>query len=761
MATFLGELQEHARALERDLLALEKGPESAERTELINTLFRTAHSLKGAARSVDIGIIETACHQLEEVFAAARDGQLALDGTLFELLLATADALRETGMLLERGQAVSAGPLAAVVPRLVEASSDVVAFAKAAGTPAKSVPVRSDAGNTGSPADSEAPVLSEAVPREPQGQESFVRLTTGKLDRLLAESSDLLLARNRLERRLEQIDQLKDAFRGLRTDWSRIGPKLRRNGDLSGGALTTQARGAVKRGEAAGVTSAAAALTLYRDDLKRIEHDLEELASGFRQDCRALGRSASGLQAEVHQTRMMPLGEACEGLGRMVRDLSAPLGKAVVLVVNGSDIEIDRAIIDAIRDPLRHLVRNAVDHAIEPVEIRRDAGKSETGHITVEAVLRGAQVEISVTDDGRGLDVSAIREHARKRNLPGSESEDDLLRHIFVPGFSTAPMITELSGRGVGLDVVKTQIEALRGTVNVSSDTGYGTGFTLSLPLTLATIRALLITSGGQTFAIDTASIRQLLRVKPSEIQSLGGRSTLVRGTLPMPAARLSHLLSLPGSERLSGEDLTPCVVIAAGVRDAALIVDDVQAEREMVVKSLGPRLAGLRNYSGGTVLPDGAAALILNCADLVAAAYGQVPTIPFADRVPDEARQQRILVADDSVTTRTMEKSILEAAGYEVMTAADGAEAWSMLQDKGADLVVSDVEMPRMDGFSLAEAIRGSHRFKEVPVILVTARESEEDRARGLRAGADAYLGKSAFDQRGLLDAVSQLLRP
>jgi two-component system chemotaxis sensor kinase CheA len=332
---------------------------------------------------------------------------------------------------------------------------------------------------------------------------------------------------------------------------------------------------------------------------------------------------------------------------------------------------------------------------------------------------------------------------------------------IFLPGFSTSSALTTVSGRGVGLDAVRASVEQMRGIVDVGSVAGEGTHFTLTLPLTLTTIRALLVRAGGEAFAIDSASVIELRRVALDTIRSVGGRDMLsVHGRL-VPIAPLAALLSL---EILPPSALTskvPVVVLGGTGQDAALIVDELLDEQEVVVRTLGSRLKHVRHIAGATILGNGRVALILNNRDLLETALGRgisgsLTVAPAGTAVPT---RKRLLLVDDSLTTRTLERSILESAGYEVVAVADGVEAWAILQESGADLVLSDVDMPRMDGFALTETIRSSKRFRTLPVVLVTARESDEEKARGLAAGADAYLMKSGFDQQVLLEAVGQLL--
>jgi len=495
------------------------------------------------------------------------------------------------------------------------------------------------------------------------------------------------------------------------------------------------------------------------EHLERTERALEALVAGLAADRRTLDRAVAPLDEEVRRMRMLPFAEACEGLERAARDLAKDAGKEVDVVILGADIELDRSILEAVRDPVLHLLRNAVDHGIETPEVRRAAGKPPRGRVVVEAALQADRVRIIVADDGRGLQVEAIRQVAARRKLPEPADDKEAARLIFMPGFSTTRLITQVSGRGVGLDVVKSRIEALHGTVSCRLSDGPGLAVVLDVPLTLTTVRAVLLSAGGQTYALPQTSVEGLLRVGVEELRSVEGRAVLPLGGTPVPVVSLAQVLGVARPPAPAGTKV-PALLLAAGDRRAAFTVDDLVAEQEVVVTNLGARLRSVRHFSGATLLPSGRIALILNAADLLRTAFDRVAGPALAEQLAAHASEaKRLLVVDDSVTTRTLVKSILEVAGYDVQAAADGSEAWQLLQERGADLVVADVEMPRMDGFDLTATIRRSPRFRQLPIILVTALESEQDRARGLEAGADAYLIKSAFDQKNLLETVSQLL--
>jgi two-component system, chemotaxis family, sensor kinase CheA len=463
----------------------------------------------------------------------------------------------------------------------------------------------------------------------------------------------------------------------------------------------------------------------------------------------------------VRRLRMLPFAEACQGLDRLVRDLAQAGGKEIELVIEGGQVELDRSILEVLRDPLYHLVRNAVDHGIEPPDRRQAVGKPARGRIAVSASLRGAQVEIVVADDGRGLDLEAVSQQVRARRPGEPDDERDLASCIFLPGVSTASQVTSVSGRGVGLDVVKSRVEALHGTVDLAFTAGVGTRLALVVPLTLTTLRALLVEAGGQAFAWASTNVQRLVRIGPDDIRMVGGRAVLVHGKTPLPVASLAETLGLPPAESAGVGGRRPGLIVAAGERRMAFIVDELVAEQEIVVKGLGGRIRRIRGLSGATILPSGRIALVLNAAPLIRAAMGRAHGTATATG-PDQAApaaKKRLLVVDDSMTTRTLEKSILEAAGYEVVTAADGEAGWQLLREQDVDLVISDVEMPRMDGFELTESIRRRGRSRDLPVILISARSSDRDKARGAEVGANAYIVKSAFDQKELLETLAQLL--
>jgi two-component system, chemotaxis family, sensor kinase CheA len=764
-ATFLEELAEHVRVFNAELLLLEQHPPAPRREEAIHSLFRAAHSLKGAARAVSATGIESVAHRLEDLLSRIRDGRRELTPDLFRVLFAAADGFEGAGRRFAAGAATDAG-LGPLVEQLNAAllvpDSSPPTPASHAREPAQAAPaifaVEGRKEPEGSPevpappvaAAAEASPEPSAAPPASHVQGSFVRIGHARLDTLLRQSSELTITRRRFEARREELSATQETLSRLRAEWQASGLTLRR--------FKQQRSREIESHVAAEFPKRLERLfDRTEEDLARFSREVERISAAMREDTKALDRAAGPLEAQIHQLRLLPFSQACEGLTRVVRDISLAQQKQVDLRIIGAEMEVDRAIVEGLREPLLHLLRNAIDHGIEPAEIRERAQKPARATLTIAALAAGDSVEVSVSDDGRGLDRDAIRLKLRERGLRDESAGSDLERAIFLPGFSTARKVTEVSGRGVGLDIVKTAVERMNGSVAVTGDAS-GTRFVLTLPLTLSTLRVLFVRVGSEVLALPSAAVEVLLRVAPSDLKFVAEKAVIAHRGAPIPAATLAPMLGLPASERMPDEPLFAVVLRAEG-RRAALIVDEFLTEQDVLLKSLGPRIQELLYVSSGTLLSSGEVALVLKPQALLLAAL-DVSTFSSlaAERTQANARP-RLLLADDSLTTRALERSILEAAGYDVIVAVDGQSAWQLLQERGADLLLSDVEMPKMDGLALTQTVRTSTRFRDLPVILLTSRDSPEDRARGLEAGANAYLVKSAFDQTKLLQTIEQLL--
>ena len=754
MATYIDEVDEEARALNRDLLALEKAPPEAERLDLFKSLLRTAHTLKGASRSVNVGPVEAICHQLEEVFANLQHGDLAEDPELFALLFSAVDAIDDIGRRLRREESIADGAIAELLPKLKALASRKGRHDR----PLKSLAALATPTVARSAAAPETQVETVSTARPaaaaPEGAKaSAVRVAAAKLDALLAHHSEFDAAYRRLLLRMQDMETLSRFLSQWQTEWSAasasIRAALRRRGIDRGAVLSAPLRPMIRQ--------LPTLLDQTAEHFRYLRTESSRLLATLAADMHDLRRTADTLRNEVRRVRMLPFAEACLGLERMARDLAQESAKEADLIVEAEDVEIDRSVLEGLKDSLRHLVRNAICHGIESPEERGAAEKSRRGSITITASMRGSQVEVTVADDGRGLDRDALREIARSKGLLAPASDRDFAKLIFIPGVTTAKAVSGVSGRGVGLDIVKSRAEAAHGSVDVGFEAGRGTRISVILPLTLTALRSLLVKAGGQVFGFVGTTIERMGRIDLAELKSVEGREMCASDGRLLLVASLAKLLRLQEFSHLESGKSAPFVVISAGDQQVLLLVDEHLAEQEITIKKLGSRIECVPYISGATILATGKIALILNTANLVRGAIQQAAR-PSVFPAPSPPRK-RLLVADDSVTTRTLIASVLADAGYDVTPAADGMAAWQLLQEAGADLVITDVAMPRMDGFALTEAVRKSRRFRELPIVLITSRETDDDKARGAAAGANAYLLKSGFDRRALLETVAQLL--
>lgn len=710
LKAFLAELDEQLRAWNAEVLALESAPADAER---LRAVFRIAHTLKGAARAAGVSPIEQCCHRLETLLAEARDQRLALTPTHIQLLFRAADALSDAAARLRAGTVLEGSPLAHLTERLA-------------------------AGTWGAPG-TEPTAPPAGVPSSAMGGNGQVRIQREKLDALLAATGELLLDRSRLWARALELDELRGEVLRSRTAWR-------------------QGLGRVRLAlDPTRTPSAGEALEGLEHHLEALTRRIADLATWVRGDAQHLVRISEEIQQRVRELRLRPFADACEALPRAVRDLAQASGKEVELAIRGGEVEADRAVLDGLKGPLLQLVRNAIDHGLELPEERQRAGKPPRGHVEVTASLEGDRLVVTVRDDGAGLDVVAIREALARRGRAVPAEDRAVAHELLTGGVSTRREADVVSGRGVGLDVVREAMQRLRGSVEVEWQPGHGTRFVLQCPPSLVTLRAVLAAVGSELVALPTSSVERLRRIRPHEIATIEGQPVVASPHGPLKLVALAALAGWAAA--VPPPVPLPVIQLVHGGRRLAVAVDRFLGEDELVLRPL--RLAdGGPFLSGGALLGNGRIALVLNpeaivAAGLEVAAAGAELTSGSAATPPP----QRILVVDDSLTTRTLEQSILEAAGYKVLSAVDGAEAWRLLNERGCDLVVADVEMPRMDGFELCRAIRASQRFGKIPVILVTAMETPEHRARGLEVGADAYLGKSSFDQEQLLETIQQLL--
>lgn len=491
-----------------------------------------------------------------------------------------------------------------------------------------------------------------------------------------------------------------------------------------------------------------------------------EFSRDLEQDVLYLSYLIQEVHGEAMALRMLPLKTVTEGLERMVRDVAKAQEKQVVLDISGDAIELDRVLLDCLKPVLMHVVTNAVDHGIEPPAERIAGGKSPQGTVQVAARYEGNRVRIDITDDGRGIDPELVRRTAVRRGLIGrneadSLPDDDVLYLVLKPGFSTSEIVTDLSGRGVGMDVVQKNVERAKGTLSLLSVPGSLTSISILLPLTLSVIDALIIVCAEEHYAIPLTYVQETLKVRSEDIRTVGAKEVItVRGGT-VPLVSLSGLLGFPERKTLLQQRKLPVVVLKLRDQALACTIDGEVGSSEIVVKGLGEQLKNVDYISGATILGDGCPALIINVPDIFAAADG-VSSTSFRQVLEEQEKEVSrgsILIVDDSITTRTMERSILVANGYAVELAVSGEDAMEKVVGTTFDLIVSDIEMPGIDGFELTKRLRALDAYREVPVIIVSSRSRDEDKRRALAAGAQAYIVKGSFDQGVLLDTVEALI--
>jgi two-component system sensor histidine kinase and response regulator WspE len=498
----------------------------------------------------------------------------------------------------------------------------------------------------------------------------------------------------------------------------------------------------------------------------RCRHLLSDRLGELDEFDRRMHNLGNRLHSEVIASRMRPFADVTRGFPRMVRDVARQLGKQVDLRIEGLNTQVDRDILERIEAPLNHLLRNALDHGIETPAERRHAGKPETATLKLTALHNSGMLSVHVQDDGRGVDLQQLRARIVSKGMVSEAmatdlSESELLEFLFLPGFSTREQVTEISGRGVGLDVVHSTVQQMRGVVRAASEVGKGTNFHLQLPLTLSIIRALLVEIGGEPYAIPLARIDRTLKLDTSQLESLEGRQYFTLGNQHIGLVFASQVLGCDARNQRS--DTLPVVVLGERLQRSGLVVDRFVGERSLVVHPLDPRLGKVQDISAASLLEDGAPCLIIDVDDMLRSidiliAGGRLNRIEDkADGV--QTRGKRILVVDDSITVREVERNMLAARGYKVDVAVDGMDGWNAIRMEDYDLVISDIDMPRMNGFEFVQLIKQDERLGRTPVMIVSYKDREEDRQRGLQVGADYYLTKGSFHDETLIEAVVDLI--
>jgi two-component system chemotaxis sensor kinase CheA len=728
LATFQVEAEEHLKAISSGLIELEKGSSPEKQVEMIEIVFREAHSLKGASRVVNLVKVEGACQSLEGIFARLKAQEMVLSPELFDQLHQMVDKLSG---LLSTGDDENARN-----------------------------------GDTQAPRRPHFAEITPVLPRmrdERQGLSETLRVPASKVDTLLRRTEELIPIKATAAQRITELREIGQALAVWETEWRKVRSQAHAlpflNGEHRSNGRNDSSNGQAPRSEMAKVS---AFLQRNETALHSVQNKLAVLTQRLESDRRTLDRRVDDLLEDMKQVSTLPFSVLLEFFPKLVRDLCRDCAKEAELTIVGGEIETDRRILEEVKDPLVHLVRNCIDHGIETPKQREDSGKRRRAAISIAISPKSAdRVEIVVSDDGAGIDVQKVRSAAVKLGLLSKEdaqqmNEQQASSLTFKSGISTSPIITEVSGRGLGLAIVREKVEKVGGTVSIETQVGIGTTFRLTLPLTLARFRGIMVRVGESLFVLPTRYVQRVLRVNRDEIKSAENRETIQIDGRAASTVRLGDVLEIARpNTNPDPKGKIPVLVLAWAGEQIGFQVDEILDEQEVLVKSLGKQLPRVRNIAGATVLGSGKVLPVLNVADLMRSAVGTTRT---ALHEAEEASKS-ILVAEDSITARTLLKNILEFAGYRVRTAIDGAEALNVLAGESFDLVVSDVEMPRMSGFDLTAKIRSDKRLSQLPVVLVTALDSHADRERGIDVGANAYIVKSSFDQGNLLEVVRRLI--
>ncbi len=722
---FFDEVDQRVEDLAMKLLDLEQKPDEA---ELVRDVFRDLHTIKGSAAMVGLEPMHRLAHGAEDLVGHLRDGQRRVDGAVIDALLAALDCLRDIAAMARQRQVLDTD-FALILDRLREPHAAAAAEVDAAGDE----PAGAGAGR------GQAPGAAGAAPRavdRPGDARPTIRVDFDKLDRLMNLVGELVLGRDGLRGALQSLGAV--------------------SGELSAG-YRTAARSADTPGT----------LSRLRGELSRIDRVLGDISLDLEGATDRLDAASAALREQVMKLRMVPVRGVLRKHHRTVRDLATALGKRARLELSGEDTELDKVLVESLDEPLMHLVRNAVDHGIEPPDERIRLGKPAEGVIHIGAAHRGNQVLIRVQDDGRGLDPARLRRRARERDLlPQAELDalDDrqVLGLIFRPGFSTAIKVSAVSGRGVGMDVVRqTIVTELKGAIDIESEPGRGTAFLLRLPLTLAIIQVVLARAGGEIFAIPLDSVVRTVPCTPERIGHVQNREVLSVQGRPVPLVRLDQVLGLESDLYADPEQRAVVLTDVRGER-FGLVCDHLLGKKEIVIKSLGPLLANVPCAAGATLLGERCVLILDVPAVVERAAHGKAPRphpAPRSTHAADEAGEApHILLAEDSDAVRATLRQMLLDAGYRVTAARDGAEALEAAQRERFDLVSTDVMMPRMDGYELTRALRARPEYEDTPILMITSRGERIDRVRGFDAGVNEYITKP-HDRTLLIDAVRKLL--
>lgn len=740
---FRMEAETQTKALNNNLLELEISPSNL---TIIEKLMRAAHSIKGAARMVGIDAVVKIAHIMEDIFVAAQNSKLNIAYEDMNILLTSVDMIaaiaNATGQDYEKWlkkQKTNIDDLSKALNAILKGDNKI--------TLSFNLKQKSQKNRKHDSISNDSENLSfKRNNNRNDSANNVVRVSTKSLNRLQGLSGEALVETRWLSPFSDSLLQIKKRQAELVSTLDRLRDHLF---DLNVGEYIFEL-----------VNNAHYKANNCRDLLSQ---RLTELETHDRRS----NSLSQRLNREVLQARMRPFSDGVQGLQRLVRDISHTLNKKINLDIRGLSTQVDRDILEKLQAPLNHMIRNAIDHGIESPAKRKKAGKNETGTIRLEAMHNAGMLSIIIEDDGCGIDLEKLRKKIISKgmvsnNMAEKLSESELLEFMFLPDFSTREAVTEISGRGVGLNVVHSFIQELRGQIRSSSELGKGLKIQLNLPLTLSVIRALMVDIAGEPYALPLARIDQTIKINKKHIETMEGRQYFTFGNRHIGLITSHQILEL--SDKPYFEDEISVVILGDRINSYGIVVDKLLGERNLVVHTLDPRLGKIQDISAASLTEDGAPLLIFDVDDLLRSidiilSGGRINALNKNEKQIQSVANKRILIVDDSITVREVERNLLQSKGYQVEVAVDGMDGWNAARTNEYDLIVSDIDMPRMNGFEFVSKMKSDERICNIPIIIVSYKDREEDRQRGLEVGADYYLTKGSFHDETLVDAVIELI--
>jgi len=748
-ATFRMEAEEHIRELTSGLIELEKTPKTEKTSKLIEVIFREAHSLKGAARAVNSYDVESICQVLESIFGELKNEQISLTAEQFDLIH---KAINNISKIVSGGETKIPGDHRELINQL-KSITQVDQPGKIANEQTTAVKNVFEEAATAASSPNEVPVAAELLTEERPAQIGTVRIPTSKIDPLFLQAEQMIQSKITATQRTAELKNIIDFIDSWKTELRKLNSHRSNESILHLKEINDW----------------------NNEKLNELEANITVVTHSVENDQRSLGQMIDEHLESMKSVLMLPVSTIIEGFPKFVRDIARSQGKEVELILQGIEIEVDKRILEELKDPLIHLIRNCIDHGIKKTDERERLNKPSHAKVTLSFnATESRQLEIIISDDGAGIELDSIRRAAIKAGVIDKDSLENLnpqetLMLIFQSGVSTSQMITAISGRGLGLAIVREKVEKLGGSVSVESHPNIGTTFSLLLPLTLATFRGILVRIGEHLVAVPTINVERAVRVNREIIQTVENRETIMIDGKILKTVKLGDALgfsngnSNASKKKNSAEshlNMIQLLILVHADKRIAFIVDEIIEECQVLVKELGRQLSRVRNISGATVLGSGKVVPVINVSDLMKSAMRtEMPLKESKEKEIETAKRYKILVIDDSITSRSLIKNIVESADYIVETAVDGIDAFTKALIGEFDLIVSDIDMPRMNGFELTAKIRKDKKLTELPIVLVTALETREDREHGIDVGANAYIVKSSFDQSDLLEVIRKLL--